>query len=210
MSGQPLRTLVCCILVGITLVAGAVSGDQLDSMEYSLFVAESTLFVQPDLSPIITTNLVRSLRDGLDSRIDCQISLQRPRRILGVDDIVTLRQSLTLNYDLASSVYRVRSGTGDDSVHLVGSLAHLHRFLADSLTFGVIPIDSLDADAYYRIQITIACVRQTVLNSLTDEDNASSALMYFFCRFLAVTDYGRTEFRVSTPQFSIDRIPRNR
>ncbi|MFH1687019.1 MAG: DUF4390 domain-containing protein [bacterium] len=196
------------IVVGVALVASVAEGDALDSVSYSLFVAESTLFVQPDLSPIVTAGRVRSLKDGLSLRVDCQVSLQRPKRLLGVQELVAVQQAVTLDYHLASAAYRVQPTQGNgESVRTVGSLARLHRYLADSLTIAVAHVGTLDAEIYYRLQLTVTCYRPSVLTSLTESNEADSPLMYIFGRFLEATGYGQAEYHVHSPEFRIGQIP---
>jgi hypothetical protein len=199
---------VLLVLVSGLLVSPVVADEP--ELTYDIYSRDGQLTIWVDLSPFIDGPTVSRLKDGIDVLIECQVSLQIPRRFFGDKQVTRKSQTTRLSYRGVTEEFRMTHGfESKDSVITFVSLALLFQYFRDSVEIGLCPLDSLDNQERYVLGLDITTISLTDFNLAPEgdsSDEAESPLRYLFRQFLNLTDYGRNDYSTKSRPFSIDEI----
>ena len=200
--------LLSTVLTILGLVFLSLSAQAQDSpaIEFDLVERQDSLAVLMDISSLLTSARITRLRDGINLGIECRLTLRRPRRLFGSVRLAERSAFCRLSYQLLTKGYHITvTGTGRTDSVAVSSLSRLHAYLTDSVIFSLIPLDSLDREPRYIVDLEVSAISLNSINLASGDDhpeNDRSPLKLLFEQFLVLTDYGRETFSISSRPFS--------
>ncbi|MBD3402137.1 DUF4390 domain-containing protein [candidate division GN15 bacterium] len=185
---------------------GPASGE----IPFDIFIRGDSLTGWIDLSGLLGSATIARLEDGIDLAFDCRARLNRPRRLFGSVRIAERTELWRLSYRVLTEHYVVATLSADSAEERsFGSLAGLAGFLADSLQFPLIPVDSLERGQGYVLEFSVAAISLAGLGILlpnADTADGESPLKALFREFLELTGYAREERSFSSRPFSVDEL----
>lgn len=194
------------ILLIVLMVWTTTRAQDEPEIGFDLLSRDDSLVVLVDLSFLLTSGRVSRLKEGLDLGVEIKLNLKRPKRLFGATDITTSGRYVRLNYQLVTKTYRVFPASDSlGEITAEQSLSGLYRFLSDSVFVPMLPLDSLESDESFVLDLVIAAISLNTINIASGEDDpdrARSPLKMLFEQFLDLTGYGREEFRASSRPFS--------
>ena len=172
------RLVSGAVLFGAVIVSGIAAEDRYE-IHYDVYVSDSCLTTWLDLAPLITSQSVQILRDGVDLAIECKVELETPRRFWGDRTIAATVRYLRLSHREVTSDFLL-STPGDSLTHpdrQFGSLAALHAFLRDSVELCVSPVAALDPEqhCFLSLQVTTISLFDINLDHPAADPNDSEA-----------------------------------
>ncbi len=204
----PVRLMVATILLLLPCSVTAESSS--DPFGFDLVRRDSSLYVKVDLSPLLGSEHVRQMKEGIDISLSYELVLTRPRRLWGAREIARRTGALVIGHRIVNEDYLIQTGAGSaKSEHLFPTLAGVHRFLADSVTLNMVYINSIEGRGHLVLRIKVTSISLTSINiGAPDDDLAAgdSPLKYLFREFLVLTGFGREEYNVRSRPFSISEI----
>jgi hypothetical protein len=162
-----------------------------------------------DLAPFISSRTVKQLRDGIDLELEYRVTLLKPKRWYGDDEVSSASGAIRLSYQKITGEFRL---AGMDTAQTPGtfpSLAGLYRYLTDSIEVCVTRIDRLDRTRIHVADLKVTAISLTDLNlseELVAGSGPASPFRYLFRQFLLLTDYGRREYQVRSRGFRISEL----
>jgi hypothetical protein len=200
------------------LAAGIISlafaqtpaADETEQIEFDIFDSDGTMTVWADLSGLISSKRVSQLQEGIDLGIEYQLSLHRPRRLWGAERKAQIVGAYRIGYRLITQDYFISSLSEETSPdrHFL-TLDDLHQFLADSITFGLVALESVSKSEQYFTRLKVTCISLTSLNLADGEgsdESGASAIRWLFKGFLELTNFGREDHEVQSRPFSLSEI----
>jgi hypothetical protein len=131
--------------------------------------------------------------------------------ILGSERLAQVTGVLNIAYRLPTDDYALQAPWLEDgAISQLSSLAQIARVLTDSVFFPLYPIDSLEAESGFEVQVKVTLISLSVngLHSPDSTDSGSSSpLRFLFRQFLDLTGYGRREFETRSGVFFPPQIP---
>jgi len=204
------RLVSRAVLLAAIIASGVTAGDDFE-INYDVYVSDSCLNTWLDLAPLITSQSVQRLRNGVDLAIECRVELETPRRFWGDRTIAATTRYLRLSHREITSDFLLTT-PGDTLAHPArqfGSLATLHAFLRDSLELCVSPLVDLDTDLRCFLSLHVTTISLFDINlshPKSDHDDSESPVRYLFRQFLRLTDYGRNEYSTRSSDFLISDL----
>jgi hypothetical protein len=198
------------ILLAAVIASGVAAEDDYE-INYDAYVKGSCLTVWLDLAPLISSQSVQRLRDGVDLAIECRAELGTPRRFWGDRSIATHNRYLRLSHREVTSDFLLTT-PGDSLAHpdrRFGSLATLHAYLRDSVDLCVAALADLDSDQRYFLSLSVTTISMfdiNIDNPKTDSDESESPVKFLFRQFLLLTDYGREQYSTRSSEFQISDL----
>jgi hypothetical protein len=178
-----------------------------DQIEFEIGQCQDSLCAWINLSDLLTSSRVARLKEGVPVAIECRCTVVRPRRLWGHEKIIEADWRARLIHRPVTEDFLLESTNGGEVV--LSSLARLHRYLADSVTVMMLPMDSLDKSTSYRLKVNLALTWLTVFNvsPTTDETGSpGSILRFLFGNFLEVSGYGREELELEGNPFTPGKL----
>jgi hypothetical protein len=191
-------------------ISSPVAADPVDDLGFDLFAENGEVRVWVDINQLMTASNWEQLTEGADIAFDLSFSLTTPRRLYGESEAAHSEQGLKLSHQLLTDTYYC--GSSVDQFEHPRSFVNqdeLASFIADSLTFAIAHLDSLDQAKRYtlRIQITRVSVAQlSRYNQGKNETDGESPLQPLFRLFLDLTQFGRQEFRAESRPLTLDEL----
>jgi hypothetical protein len=191
------------------LTAGAIA-DDFPSDAYYLFKRHGCVTVWCDLTPCLTSKIVKQLKEGIDVAVDCHVNLGIPRHLLGDRQVASQHFMPRLSYRALTGEFTLSDFEDTTTTPTnFASLAGLYDYLRDSIESCLAPLDSLDDEQRYELGLNLTVVALTDFNTVSGEPSSSgpsSPLEFLFRRFLEFTKYGRTEYSTRSRAFSLDEL----
>ena len=198
------------VVVIFFIGSAQLRADELEALDFDIFRSNGAVALRLDLAPLISSNRVEQMNEGIDMAIDCQLSLRRPRKLWGSETILEKHKLLKVGYRLVTEEYRLgeltRPGIAERTFI---SLAKLHQYLADSVIVSLGDIDKLDKQNRYYIDLKLTCISLTSFNLAADAksgNNSESPVKFLFRQFLDVTNFGREDYELRSRPFSLDDL----
>lgn len=194
----------------LLLAAGPAYTRDSGELEFDIFRINGTLNVWFDLAPIISAKRVSQMQDGIDLAVEYNLSLRRNRKLWG-SQLVDQRSGLIrIGHRLVTEDFLLTDMTDDTARQVTFlSLAKLHKYLADSIVIDLCPVDSLQKQQKYFIELKLTCISLTSINLAADGKTVSesdSPIKYLFKKFLEATDFGREDYAIRSRLFSKSEI----
>ena len=197
--------------LGIALLLLSTAARGAEPIDFSLMRDDSNLTVLRDISPVLSAGRVRRMQEGIDLALDYQLALTRPRQIWGSATIARAEGVLTIGYRIVTGDYLLAGHVpGGPENRRFGSLAKLHRFLADSIVAQMAISADQDSLTRYTLKIELTCISLTDFNLApgdSTDTSADSPVRYLFRQFLSLTGYGRQEYSAQSHPFSLSELP---
>lgn len=196
------------ILVLAVLATGSVSGQAADQFPFDVGLRDSCLTVWVDLSELPSSDRARSIREGLDFLVSGRVQVRGPALILGSRVLGSTEFSAHFSYDPISREYKLRSPSGHFDDCRFASMASFRRFLRDSISVCVVPVDSLDSETRVKVHLLLTTIQLTDINLATQSsaESSPSPIRYLFRQFLTLSGYGREEFEMDSRWFSLSEL----
>ncbi len=202
-------------LIGLLMslvVVGFVPGPVLaqDEVEFNIYKRDGTVAVWLNLASRVSRAQVDKIRDGIDLVIEYKLRLAVPRKLFGDRLVAERSAAIRLSYrpvteDFTFEELLPRS----DSVRMFLSWSQLRRHLSDSVSVALTPVDQLDPQAGYTLEINLTLMSMTELSlgpASSDTAASVSPLRYLFRQFLVLTAFGKEEFSTKSRPFSLSEI----
>ncbi len=213
-----------CRLVGLAVVGLCLGALPLSAAEaaldfdYDIFRISDTLALWLDVVPVLDQAKMEDLLSGLEIAVELDITLERPRFLVGARTLAQRHFSLLISHPLAEDSYRLRIVAETAVEYKFSNQLSLSDYLADSLVFRVGPTVALADRANVRLSLAIACNSMSP-RSLGPADQTGEGLLRhrqgvevgifdrLFELFRETIGFGRTSYRVQSPVFDLDRLP---
>lgn len=191
----------------LPLAAAAAPPAVPDNVDYTLVSKNDSLTVWIDLARYFGRAELELMSDGIDYACEMKVTLKRPRRIWGSEQIAVSSARWRLSYRLGTEDFWLTdSDTSKHGTHCFFVEADsLRAFLADSVYLPVAALADLRPDQRFVVELNIARISLTTFNLATTDGNGSP-VRYLFHQFLKATSYGREEFSTSSRRFSTAEI----
>lgn len=210
MDGFNKAITVLMLACGCAFCPTPCCAEDFPSDAYYIYQQDGCVTVWCDLTPCITSKIVKQLKDGIDIAIDCRIELSTPRRLLGDRQVALVGYVPRIGYRSLTGEYVVSDFEDTSAARLnFASLAGLYDFLRDSIEYCLSPLDSLDRDERYELSLSLTVVSLSDFNTVSgDRPGAESEtpLDFLFRQFLEFTQYGRTEYATRSRAFHLDEL----
>jgi hypothetical protein len=200
------------LVLGIALLLLTAAARGAEPIDFYLLRGDSNLSVLLDLSTVLSAGRVSRMQEGIDLVLDYQLALTRPRRVWGSTTVARTEGIMTIGYRIVTGDYHLATpemgGTEDRQF---GSLAKLHRFLADSIVVELATSAEPDSLARYVLKVKLTCISLTDFNLAPGDSTGTSAdspVRYLFRQFLSLTGYGRQEYSTQSRPFALSELPR--
>jgi len=195
------------IWASLPLAAAAAPPPVPDNIDYTLVSRNDSLTVWIDLARYFGQTELELMSDGIDYACEMEVTLKRPRRIWGSEEIALSSARWRLSYRLGTEDFSLTdSDTSKYGTHRFFVEADsLRAFLADSIYLAVAALGDLPTDQRFVVELDIARISLTTFN-LATTDGSRSPVRYLFHQFLKATSYGREEFSTSSRRFSTAEI----
>jgi hypothetical protein len=181
-----------------------------EDIEFNIMRNNGDLVVWVNLADLISGSQVDKISDGIDLVIEYEFNLAAPRRFLGETSVATRTFALRISFrPITESFHLTSLEPRLDSGRVFQSYSLLRRHLADSIAVAVVALDSLDSHRQYRLEIKVSLISMTEFSrvqSIADSSGSESPLKYLFKQFLALTAFGRVEFRTKSRSFSLSEV----
>ncbi len=198
------------VLAGLLIPKTITAADETEALEYDIFKRDDSISVWVNLSQFLTSKRVEYLKEGIDLVIEYQLTLKRPRRLWGSEQIIKTTGSMRIGYRIVTEDYIVSAPKlGLEGNRHFLSLAKLHQYLSDSVVVNLTDCSALLPDRRYVLELKIACILLTALNLASGSDTTtetSSPLKYLFQKFLSITGFGRDEYSAVSRPFSVTEL----
>lgn len=197
------------ILAVVTILADPVrAADAKLPLDFDIFSRHDSLIVWVNLAPLVSSRRLEEMKQGIDLGIEWDLSLQRPKRFWGAENIAEVSGVKQIGYRIVTEDFSISASLADSVVERKFiSLSQLHLFLSDSVLVPLCPLTELDHHKRYYIDLSLTCISLTSINLATDAgERSDSPLRTLFGTFLELTDFGREEYGVKSRSFSLSEI----
>ncbi len=203
--------IILILLGSCFCTAGAAVAEPFESIDFDIFRSGDSLNVWLDMEPLVTSERVEQMKQGIDLAIQYDLTLMRPRRLWGAQKLNSFSGFLHIGYRVvAEDFFLSRTVAATDSALFFVSVEPLAEFLTDSIQAALCDVDSLDSSARYYLELKITAITLTAFNLASEDDTPegqeSSPIKYLFKKFLQFTDFGREEFQFKSRLFSLSEI----
>ena len=191
----------------LPLAATAAPPSVPDNIDYTLVSRNDSLTVWIDLGRYFGQPELELMSDVIDYACEMEVTLKRPRRIWGSEEIAVKSARWRLSYRLGTDDFLLTdSDTSTNGLRrLFVEQDSLRAFLADSIYLAVAALGELRTDQRFVVGLKIARISLTTFNLASPEDGGSP-VRYLFHQFLKATGYGREEYSTSSRRFSTAEI----
>ena len=203
------------LLIGTAIVFAVASpstqAQTEPALEYDIQIRDSGLVAWLDMAPFITSRSVKRLRDGIDLALEYRVTLLRPKRWWGDEQIASQSGMLRLSHQKISGEFRVGFRDTLETVRIFPSLAGLYRFLSDSIEVHLVDLGMVDTTRVHFVELEVTAISLTDLNLSNDAVSGgalTSPFHFLFRQFLHITDYGREQHRTRSRDFLPSELKR--
>lgn len=204
------KTNIMIVLITIMMLTSTESALAQDhNYQFDIFLRDSFLVIQPDLSSFINSEKTTLLKDGVSYAFEYQVTLLRSRHLWGAVQLEQKTEAVAIGYRLLTKEYTLTHLPIDTSFNELRftSLAKLHHFLADSIEVKLLKSEFLNKENSYKIKLKATSIALTTLNLISSENkNDGSPVKYLFRQFLEITGYGREEKSTSSVPFKLSEL----
>lgn len=196
-------------LLAVFIIASSTraADDDFDAA-FGIYNSNDTLMAWIDLSPVITTPLLRDLSEGLQYEFSCHFELQRPRRLWGRSTVASGTISFKLVYFSITEQFRI---TGDSTwaqpERDFTTDADLHQWLADSLACQIGTRKELKQDRRYILKVNIEVIYGLLSELTSPGEESQSPVKVLFRHFLQIAGLGEKDYSFESIPFSPLDIP---
>jgi len=207
------RPAIASAVVLCLLVFGPEPGraEPPDNIEYTFARRNDTLVAWLNLARYFGKEQISALTDGVAFACEYGITLKRPRRLWGAEQIARIRGRVRVAYRPVTRIFALSVSDADstDTARDFATVDRALEFLEDSIWVPLAAIDSLDAGAHYVGDLSVAVISLTTFNLATEDqpdDGSNSPLKFLFRQFLKATGYGREDYSTSSRKFSLSEV----
>jgi hypothetical protein len=203
-----------CALWGSESVAGQ---DAVADFDYDIFVADDTLSVWLDVTPVLTQEKLEDLLAGLDISIAVEMKLERPRPPWFSKTLAADKAVIVISRRLTEDRYRLSVADGRLRRCEFETQIELSDFLADSLVLRIAPAGLADSAGLIRLRLDIESKSHSS-NILRDRSDGAAAAVdsagspdegFFeslFSFFLDLTGFETTTYQIVSPDFRLSDL----
>ncbi len=202
---RPYMTGVLTLIVLLSGMTGLARADDKESIPFDVYDRDGCVTVWMDLSGLISSHTVDQLKDGIDLILEYEADFSIPRRFFGNRGVARKSAVNQLSYLPVTKEYRLSFPLDSTAARRqFVSLATTFQYLRDSIEICLLPMDSLESEANYRLALKVTTISLTDFN-IGAEGGASddgSSVEFLFRQFLQLTGYGRAEFQTESRPIS--------
>jgi len=209
------RLMSAVLIAGWLVMVLPIVGhaQQSELIDYTIGQREDSLAVWLDLAGYLSTKRLELMDEGLEFLLEYQITLSTPKRLFGSTDIAESGSLVRFGYEIVTETFYLLPSSGDSPDQTrFSSLAGLHRHLADSTAVSLCPIESLDKELSYQLEIRVNCVSHATLVPGLGQSigSGNSPISFLFRKFLQCTGFGQESQTVQSEHFKLSEITDHR
>jgi hypothetical protein len=193
------------------LIATCIFAESLGTPGFSLAINENKLFVQLDLSELISSETLMKIKQGIGELWGVEMKLQTPKRFFGYSNISNRQLFLKLDYKMVTDAFvLITSFEKQVDTSFFSDSSAIEPYFRDSVFIPMVSLDSVRRDKEYRLYLKFTAISLTDINlgaSDPSSNNSVSPLEFLFQKFLGLINYGKSEQEFWSESFTLDSVP---